>query len=165
MAVSLNGIIATEDYNEDFLSDQNWEVFLSLAEEKGNIIVGRKTYESVKSWGPQYDLDNIEGITKVVLSHSDSQSNKYMTAISPEQAVALLEQNKFSDVLVVGGATVNTAFIQANLIDEIILNIEPVVIGKGIPLFAASDFEKKLSLKEMKQLDNGIVQLRYIVGK
>lgn len=50
MAMSVNGFIATEKGDEDFLSQENWGKFRQLAEEFGNFVVGRKTYEAVKAW-------------------------------------------------------------------------------------------------------------------
>ena len=51
MAMSLNGIIAKEDGNEDFLSHKNWETFSELVNTFGNFVVGRKTHEAVKKMG------------------------------------------------------------------------------------------------------------------
>jgi dihydrofolate reductase len=47
MAVSANGIIATKDGSEDFLSHDNWIQFVKLANKIGCFIWGRKTYEAV----------------------------------------------------------------------------------------------------------------------
>lgn len=52
------------------------------------------------------------------------------------------------------------------MIDEIIFNIEPVVIGKGIPVFKLEGFDdKRLKLLEIKKLEEGIAQLHYKVIK
>ena len=45
IAQTINGVIARENYDEDFLSDINWKVFVKLTEKIGCFIVGRKTYE------------------------------------------------------------------------------------------------------------------------
>jgi len=44
-------------------------------------------------------------------------------------------------------------------------NIEPFVLGEGIPLFSKDDFENNLELLSNEKLDNGIIQLRYLVSK
>ena len=38
-------------------------------------------------------------------------------------------------VVVTGGSKMNSSFAKSGLIDEVILNVEPVIIGEGIPLF------------------------------
>jgi len=68
-------------------------------------------------------------------------------------------------VVLTGGSTLNSSFAKENLIDEIIFNVEPFVLGKGISVFRSDKFEFKLKLKGVKQLKNNIVQLHYLVDK
>lgn len=50
------------------------------------------------------------------------------------------------------------------LIDEIYIDIEPLILGRGIPLFAVGDFAPRLTLLEIKPLSNRqTVQLHYQV--
>jgi len=49
MAMSVNGMIADESCNEDFLSDVNWKTLIDLSEKYGGFIIGRKTYDAVKN--------------------------------------------------------------------------------------------------------------------
>ena len=67
--------------------------------------------------------------------------------------------------MITGGANINSAFAKLNLLDEIIFNIEPVVVGKGIPVFAPEDFELKLKLISTEKLASGVSTLRYSVLK
>ena len=59
----------------------------------------------------------------------------------------------------------NTAFAKLGLIDEVILNVEPIIEGKGIPLFKPEVFELKLELIEMKKSKGKTIQLHYKVVK
>ena len=59
----------------------------------------------------------------------------------------------------------NTAFARAGLIDQVIINVESVVVGRGIPLFAPEGFDLRLKLIEMKRMREEIVQLHYEVRK
>lgn len=164
MAMSLNGYIAKENGSEDFISHANWEKFCSLAQEYGNFIVGRKTYEVVKSWNEDFGFDDLKGIKKVIISRDQSYKldEGYILATSPKEALTKLQG--FESVLVTGGSTINSAFIQENLLNEIILNVEPALVGKGIPLFAQNDFSKNLRFISAKE-SNGIVTLHYRVIK
>jgi len=45
------------------------------------------------------------------------------------------------------------------------LNIEPIFVGKGIPLFAPQDFELNLQLISIDKSDKGITTLSYSVVK
>ena len=162
--MSLNGYIAEEDGSEDFLSRDNWEKFCTLAQEYGNFVVGRKTYEAVKKWNEGFGFDDLRGIQKVIISQDPDYAldEGYILASSPRDALAKLEG--FGSILVTGGSTINTAFIKENLLDEVIFNVEPVLIGKGISLFAQADFLKKLNFVSSEE-SGGIITLQYRVVK
>lgn len=166
MAISLNGIIARENNEEDFLSHNNWITFVELAKQCGCMMWGRKTHEIVKTWEEQYFKD-IEGIKKVIVSSDTSYDpgQGFERVNSPEEALKKLSAAGFESVIVTGGSGLNTSFAKAGLIDEIILNIEPVVIGKGIPLFAPEEFDLKLELQETKTISDNIIQVNYKVEK
>ena len=167
MAISANGIIATETGDEEFLSHENWEKFCGLAREFGNFVVGRKTYEAVKKWNDGYNFDDLVGIEKIIISQDQNfkLDEGYALAISPEDALAKLSKKGFDKALVTGGASINSAFAKAKVLDEIILNIEPIFVGKGIPLFAPQDFELNLQLISSDKTDKGITTLSYSVVK
>lgn len=165
MAMSVNGYIAKADGSEDFLSHKNWENFCELAQECGCFVVGRKTYEAVQAWGEDYNFDSLERIEKVIISKNESfkASDGYITANSPQDAIDKLEKKGLNWILVIGGATINSAFMKEGLISEIILNIEPFVLGKGIKLFSEDDFENRLKFIGSKEIGEGIIQVRYEV--
>lgn len=161
MAMTVNGIIARENYAEDFLSDEHWKVFVKLAEKAGCIIVGRKTYQKVQQW-KEYTFDDVDAV-KIIVSHN----TKFKTGpdcfcvTSPRKALETAHQLGFRKVLLAGGSILNSSFIKKGLIDEMIINIEPCVLGKGIPLFSNDTFEGKLHLMKITKLKSGIVQLHY----
>ena len=57
----------------------------------------------------------------------------------------------------------NSSFMKEKLIDEIHLDVEPLVFGRGIKLFADDDFESRLELVGTKKLSANTVQLHYRV--
>ncbi|PIQ91512.1 MAG: hypothetical protein COV70_03345 [Parcubacteria group bacterium CG11_big_fil_rev_8_21_14_0_20_39_22] len=167
MATSLNGMIATETGDEEFLSHENWEMFCELAREVGNFIVGRKTYEAVKKWDGGYNFDDLIGVEKIVISQDRNfkLDGGYTLANSPQDALAKLSEKGFERALVTGGASINSSFAKTNLLDEIMLNLEPVFVGKGIPLFAPENFKVNIKLVSVKKSGRGIVTLKYEVLK
>lgn len=166
MAISANGFIARENGDEDFLSHENWNKFCGLANTYKNFIVGRKTYEAVKNWKDGYGFDDLN-VEKVVISQDASYvlDASYTLATSPQDALAKLKEKGFQETLLTGGSALNTAFAKAGLIDEIILNIEPVIVGKGIPLFSPDEFELPIELVATSKSDAGIVTVHYKVKK
>ncbi|WKZ25771.1 MAG: dihydrofolate reductase [bacterium] len=166
MAISLNGIIATDDYKEDFLSHENWDEFVSAVQKSGCLIWGRKTYELIKEWPKSY-LKPLKNISKVIISSDDKfqLNDGFILANSPEHAIEILAEKGFSEAILTGGSTNNSVFAEKNMIDEIILNIEGVIIGNGISLFKPSDFQLKLKLLSTTRIFENIIQVHYKVEK
>ncbi len=167
MAMSLNGIIARKNSDEDFLSHDNWNSFSGLVKSFQNFIIGRKTFEAVKQWKEEYNFDDFKDAMKVIVSSDQNYKIDvgYKSASNPKEALEILKENGFNNILITGGATLNSSFAKENLIDEIILNVESVIIGEGIPLFSSNDFDLDLKLVDVKKLPNDIVQLRYKVTR
>jgi dihydrofolate reductase len=165
MAMSLNGMIADKDGNEDFLSHANWKSFGKIAKEHGCIIIGRKAYEIVQQW-TDYTYSDIDAKLKIVVSSDDNLKldPAFVLASSPVDAIAKAEAANFESALLVGGSGINSAFMYENLIDEIVFNIEPAIVGRGIPVFFESNFEKRLTLLSSEKIDDGILQVRYKAG-
>lgn len=166
MGMSLNGIIAGEDNNEDFISHDCWLAWLEAIRKHRAMIWGRKTHEVVQNWPKSY-FDDIKGIKVVVVSSQAGfkTGSGFELVDSPQAALKTLENQGFNSVVLTGGSTLNTAFAKLGLIDEVILNVEPVIEGKGISLFKPEEFELKLELIEMKQSRGKTIQLRYKVLK
>lgn len=84
---------------------------------------------------------------------------------SPKEVLKMLEEKGFDTAFLAGGGHINSAFIKDGLIDEIYLDVEPIVFGKGIKLFADSDFEYQLEFLEVNKLNKNTVQLHFKVKK
>lgn len=166
MAISANGIIARVNNEEDFLSHENWNTLLELTHKTKCMIWGRKTYDIVKTWEKKY-IEELKDTTKVIISNDLKLKleENYLTAFSPREALKKLEDLGFTQVVISGGSTLNSSFAKEGLIDEIIVNIEPVIIGKGIPLFKQEEFDINLKLLAIKKLNDKIIQLHYQVIK
>ena len=163
MAISLNGIIARENNEEDFLSNKNWQMLVKLTNRTGCVIWGHKTHEIVRTWEKKY-LDEIKEIRKVIVGSSPIKTleKDCIQATSPKDAIRKLTEENFKEILLSGGSTLNNSFLKEGLIDEIILNIEPAVIGRGIPVFKFDGFKDvRLKLLDMKKLEEDIIQLHY----
>lgn len=164
MGMSLNGYIAGEDNNENFISDDCWKAWIETLQKHGCVVFGRKTHQNLLTWPKRYvkDLKGIKGI--IVSTNSDYQvSRGFELANSPQAAISLLEKQGFVTMVLTGGSTLNSVFAKLGLIDEVILNVESIIVGKGIPLFKPEDFELKLELIEMKQSKGKTIQLHYKV--
>jgi dihydrofolate reductase len=132
-----------------------------FAHDAGNIIVGRKTYEMMLASG---DFDG--SIATVVLSRnpSDDVGNVHFVS-SPKLALEYLASKDIGVAVIGGGIKTNSVFLHAGLIDEIILDFEPVILGNGFRLFEQQHENVKLELLDMTKFDDGVVRMHYAVVK
>ena len=75
-----------------------------------------------------------------------------------------LVQSPGKDIWLVGGAEIISIFLNTEMINEIILSMHPIVLGRGIPLF--KNLQRQLNLKLVKSIpyQNGLMQLYYKPG-
>lgn len=166
MACSINGLIATENGNEDFLSDRNYEIMLEFLKKYDCLVWGNTTFKNVISWGENY-INDLNDILVIVFS-KEKRISKYKNVIyvnSLEDFIKVCENKNINKVFVSGGAHINTLFMKNNLVDEIIINYNPYVLNKGINLFEGDLFANKLSLEKVIHEKEEIIQIWYKVIK
>lgn len=162
MAISANGMISKSDDDTSWISKEEWDSYSAAVCSAGCLIVGRRTYHIlIKESG----FVKFKDVRLVVVSEKDfdTLASNHLVAHSPREALELLKD--FKEVIVAGGGILNTSFLTEKLIDEIYLDVEPIIIGKGIKLFSEVDFEVQLELIEIKRLSDNEIQLHYRVKK
>lgn len=167
MACSINGMIATEDGKEEFLSFRGWKIMLELLKKYDVLIWGRKTWENILSWGDDY-LEDLKDINVIILSETRKKQKEFPNVTycnSIENCLKLCEKLKYEKLFISGGATINNIFMEKGIVDNIILNYNPVVLNKGIPLFKGNYFENRLQLEKVIKEQEDIVQVHYRVVK
>src|SRR3972149_2220003 len=162
MAISANGYIAREDDDTGWISGEEWNSYSKAARKSGCLVVGHRTYD-ILTKQPEYE--KLEKVKIVVVSNKNFKTlaSNHLIARNPKEALNLLTD--FKEVLVAGGGILNSSFMKENLIDEIYLDVEPLILGKGISMFEDADFEAKLVFVETKKLSDNEVQLHYKVIK
>jgi dihydrofolate reductase len=68
-------------------------------------------------------------------------------------------------IWLVGGGKLNSSLLDAGLVDEIRVFVQPVVLGGGVPLFAAPNGGARLRLEATREWPLGVVELRYRLGQ
>jgi dihydrofolate reductase len=61
----------------------------------------------------------------------------------------------------VGGSEIISILLNADLINEIILSVHPIILGSGIPLFRSIQKLSSLRFLNSKTFESGLVQLHY----
>lgn len=78
-----------------------------------------------------------------------------------EGNVQSIKKEKGKDIWLFGGAQLTTSLLAFNLVDELLLAVHPIVLGKGKPLFADLPARCSLELIDSKPYSSGLVQLHY----
>ena len=108
------------------------------------------------------DFDDIPII--IVSKHKNSTDGKnVIVCASLESGLETVNKLGFKHAFLSGGPTLNSAFVKAGLVDEIVLNFNPTILFDGIKLFNEVEFEVKLELIELKKIGSNIFQARYKV--
>jgi dihydrofolate reductase len=164
LAASANGLISNNRNVPDWLSPEYGQGFMNISQRTQAVIMGKATYNILS---PDY-LPLKEG-SLVVLTHdtkaTPSQSNVLFTSDSPENIIAQLAAKGHTEAVIIGGTQTVSAFIKARLVNEIILVVEPVLFGEGLPLLKDVESEYKLTLSEVKKLNDNTVQLHYQIKR
>ncbi|HKY54965.1 MAG TPA: dihydrofolate reductase family protein [Anaerolineales bacterium] len=165
MSVSVNGIAARKNDSTDFLTHGEWPLLVELAQQTGAILWGRRTHEVVRAAYGEQALHAFDGLVRMVVSHNSQLALEpgWHVATSPQQAVALFTDAGQLQALLAGGPTLNTSFVRARLINEVVLFTDSVIVGRGLPLFAPEPFDLPLHLLEITQVRDEVVRSRYQV--
>jgi dihydrofolate reductase len=160
MASTIDGYIARENGDCPW-SDIVWKEYYNFIKEKGNIIVGRKTYEIMKE---VKEFEKLNNPLTVVLTHRDvPNEDKTYFVHSPEEVILLLKDQGFSEIVMAGGASLSTGFLRSKLIDEIHLFVESKIFGKGIKFTEGDLQEIDLELISVEKLSDTVSKSIYKV--
>lgn len=166
IAMSLDGYIAKADGSVAWLEtdrpqtevDDSYEKFYAQVD---TVLLGRKTYEQV-----------ITELSPEVYPYEDVESYIFTSAV--EQTVgrrhfvkgdvkALVEKLRVQAggvIWVIGGSSIVTPLLEANLIDEYIVAVIPRILGSGVPLFQPGEREILLTQTAV-YAKNGLAYLCY----
>lgn len=166
-ASSLDNFIARRDDSVDWLlwTKEAGEIMKEYWKTIDTIVMGRRTYEVAARSGSK---GGYSGMKTYVFSRTIKKaSSKKLTFVSEDAAsfVRRLKEEDGKDICVMGGGVLAKSLFEAGLIDEIGLNIHPVLLGSGIPLFYEMPRQIDLELVKCQQLSNGCVVVTYRTKK
>ncbi|MEU5212199.1 dihydrofolate reductase family protein [Streptomyces sp. NPDC020742] len=176
MSVSLDGFIEGPNREIDWhLVDD--ELHRYLNEElagMGGFLAGRVTHQLMADFWPTADADPANAgpmaefaeiwreMPKTVFSRTLERAD-WNTTIAREVVAEEIEALKArpGGDLALSGADLAASFRRLDLIDEYRILVHPVLIGRGKPLFSASDTTTHLHLTGTRTFGNGVVRLHY----
>lgn len=162
-AVSMDGFIEAPKGKYDWiLMDQDYglkEFFARI----DTLFLGRKTYEFTSGLPGAEEHDPFSQCKKYVFSNTLSTVRPPFELIRKDvsKTVNEIKKRDGKDIYVFGGANLASSFLEAGLVDEISIAIQPIVLGAGKRLFENVSQRIHLKLKDSKIYSSGVVTLQY----
>ncbi len=166
-AVSLDGYLARPDHAVDWLmwSDEAAAVMTGYWATVDTVLMGRKTYEAAVRLGQP---GGYPGVTTYVLSRTLVGDPDGTVTFVRDDAAGFVRGLKAQDgkaICLMGGGELARSLLDAGLVDEVGLNVHPVLLGAGVPAFPPSFRQADLELKECRPFKNGCVYVTYRVRR
>jgi dihydrofolate reductase len=138
----------------------------------GMLIFGRVTYELMAAYWPTPTVisddpviaKQMNTLPKIVFSTMMEKAEWNNTKLIKEniaEEIAKLKKEPGKDLFVFGSANLASTLRKLNLIDEYRIMINPILLGKGNPLFKSEDGRLNLTLIKTKVFSSGNVMLYY----
>lgn len=166
MVMSVDG--KTTKWNDpnvlSWTSIEDQKHFTALIADSKVVVMGRKTYDSVKS-SLKLSPDHL----RIVLTSSvqcQIHGQLEFTSHTPKVILKELTVRGYDEALLLGGSEVNNAFLKVNLINELWLTVEPKLFGHGKSLAGDEQLNTSLKLINIKKLNPaGTLLIKYRILK
>jgi dihydrofolate reductase len=161
IATSLDGYIAGRDGDISWRFDDGDYGHAAFYAGIDTVLVGRRTYDVARTLAQwPYAGRNVVVFTRGSESGVTSP-NTVATSRTPADVVAELRSRDGKDLWLAGGGALVASFVDASLIDDVIVSIHPVLLGDGVPLVAKGAPAMPLALVGERRFPSGLVQLTY----
>ena len=161
MAQSADGIIARHNRHfPDWTCSEDKKLFKKVTQKAGALIMGSRTYAAIGRPLP--------GRLNIVYTRRPERFSAMpevrLTDMAPSALLEQLAAEGFREVILTGGAEINSLFAREGLIDELLLTVSPILFGQGLSMFA-EPLAFTLRLLEESKLDRDTLLLRYRIVK
>lgn len=177
--ISLDGVIQIADGRRDddfpygdwtapYRTPAGLEKVLAIYGETFDVLLGRRTYDQWSGFWPKAPkspmADRLRAATKYVATHRpESLEWGPFEGIGPDlvDSVRRIKAKDGADLILSGSSTLTSALLEHGLADEVVLLVNPVLLGKGKRLFADGTPPRALALQSTQTSPSGIVMNIY----
>jgi dihydrofolate reductase len=172
--MSVDGVVQSPDkWQFDVFDEDMGKAMTAHLAAEDTLLLGRKTYEEWSDYWPASPADDpygqhINGVTKYVISDTlenvawgDYGNVSLVRGADLAATVGQLKRQPGQNIGVAGSITLVRSLLDADLLDELVLMIHPVIAGRGKKLFEDGDDLKRLNLVSHSVTGSGVVFLTY----
>ena len=179
MHTSLDGFVAGLNGELDWIKvdDAIFDFVGTMTDQADTALYGRVTYQMMENYWPtagekpnasKHDIEHsiwYNKVSKIVLSTTIKdigQNNTKFISENISENINKLKQQDGKNILIFGSPGASQSLLNEGLIDEFWLFVNPVILGKGMPLFKGITGTTTLKLAESKTFDCGVIALHYV---
>lgn len=150
--VTLDGYLADRNHGLDWLhqtgsaEDTGYEAFYQSMD---ITIMGRRTFREIEGLE---DPQSVYPTTRnYVFTHASALSQPGFIPVSGDAAAFVERQEPGKNIWVIGGNTVLAPLLDRGMVDHMIIQLAPVLLGAGIPLFTQKEMVRRFHLDGVRQ--------------
>jgi dihydrofolate reductase len=178
MHASLDGFVAglKGEMNWIKVDEAIFDFVGTMTNQADAALYGRVTYQMMENYWPK--AGEKPGATKHDIEHSKWYNSVYKIVLSKTLKEAGLKNTKVisgnladninrikhqdgKNILIFGSPSASNSLLKEGLIDEFWIFLNPIIVGKGMPLFKDLTDRIKLGLLDTKTFSNGVIALHY----
>jgi dihydrofolate reductase len=174
--LSLDGYFggAKDEIDWFAFDEESLEWSRKLLRGAGSIVMGRRTFELMAQYWPTpqarkeepYIAERMTELPKLVFSRTLDTTTWANTRFVRRPVADVIREEKQGSgghIELLGSSSILALLWKEHLVDELNVRIQPMVLGKGRPLFLGVDARQPLALKESRMFHSGVAALRYEV--
>ncbi|MBP6994148.1 dihydrofolate reductase [Candidatus Woesebacteria bacterium] len=164
--MSANGLITSDILGgpKQWASAEDLAQFNAKVSKSDAVVMGRKTYAAVRGklhLRPKV-LRIVMTTKPTVYSHVNMKDELEFTSKNPADIITDLRERGRQSILIAGGASIHTLFLQEHLVTDLCVTVEPYVFGSGTPFVEAYPGVARLKLMTADQINTrGSLLLHY----
>jgi len=171
--MSLDGVIQVSvdennfpygDWTAPYRTPEGFAMVTAMYGESFDLLLGRRTYDGFSTFWPKAPkspmAERLNAATKYVVTHKpESLEWGPFEGVGSDfvQSVRGIKAKGGKDLILSGSSTLTSALLEHGLADEIVLLVDPVLLGKGKRLFAEGTPARAFELASTRATATGIV--------
>jgi dihydrofolate reductase len=171
LIVSLDGVVESPDRwsSPYFTEEVNAEIGAGVAQ-AGTVLLGRRTYQEMAAFWPHQDSDmtfadylnnSPKHVVSTTLEEPLEWKNSTLLKGDLVEELTKLKQQPGENLQILGSPTLVRSLLRHGLLDELALNICPIVLGSGMRLFDETTDHVPLELVESTSYSTGVLRVGY----
>lgn len=159
------------------LDDEMFDFVAQMTDKADTALYGRVTYQMMEQYWPtagekpnatKHEIEHstwYNKVSKIVLSRTMSEAGLRNTKVISNnlaQNINQLKKMEGKNILIFGSPGASQSLLNEGLVDEFWLFVNPVILGRGMPLFKNIKETIKLKLAESKTFPCGVIALHYV---